>query len=84
MLWSTGTTWLRTPTRPSAAATAEIARSSGTPAAARAPKAKTRITSVIGSESVSALRRSSSKAFDRALSVLASPNCSTRRSGLAD
>ena len=82
MLWSTGTMLLKTPTRPSAAATPEIARSNGTPAAARAPKATTRITSVIGSESVSALRRSSSKAFDTALSALASPNSSTRRSGI--
>jgi hypothetical protein len=39
---------------------------------------------VIGSDSVSALRRSSSKALDSALSALASPNCSISRSGLAD
>ena len=81
MLWSTGVMWLKTPTIPSAAATAEIASSSGTPAAASAPKARTRIASVIGNESFSALRRSSSKLFDSALSALASPNCSTRSSG---
>jgi hypothetical protein len=84
MLWSTGTTWLKAPTTPRAAATAEIASRSGTPAAASEPNASTRITSVIGSESVSALRRSSSKALDSALSALASPNSSMSRPGLAD
>ena len=61
-----------------AAATAVIASSRGTKAASRAPKARIRMTSVIGSEVNSALRKSSSKALESALSALPSPNCSIR------
>ena len=73
--------WLIGPSRPIAAATAVIARTSGTKAASSAPKARIRITSVIGSEVNSALRKSSSKAFESALSALPSPNCSIRKLG---
>ena len=59
-------------------ATAVIASSSGTNAASSAPKARIRITSVIGSEVTSAFLKSSSKAFESALSALPSPNCSIR------
>ena len=64
-----------------AAATAVIASSSGTLAATSAPKATIRMMIVIGSEVISARLKSSSKAFDSALSALASPNCSTRNVG---
>ena len=63
-----------------AAATAVTARSSGTNAASSAPKARTRITSVIGSDVNSAFWKSSSNAWDSALSALPSPNCSMRKS----
>ena len=63
--------------------TAVSASSSGSPAATSEPKARMRITSVIGSDSTSAFWKSSSNAADNALSALASPNCSTRRSGCA-
>ena len=53
------------------------------PAATSAPKASTRITSVIGSEVTSAFLKSSSNFFEIALSALASPNCSMRSSGFA-
>jgi hypothetical protein len=62
---------------PSAAITADRPSSSGTPAATSAPKAKTRITSVIGSDSVSAFLKSSEKAFESALDALAMPNSPT-------
>ncbi len=78
---STGKIWLTGASRPSVIATAERPSASGRPAATSAPKATTRITSVTGSERNSALRKSSSKAFDSALSALASPNSSTRSSG---
>ena len=64
-------------TRPSAAITADRPSSSGTPAATSAPKASTRMISVIGSESVSAFLKSSSKAFESALFALAPPNSPT-------
>ena len=65
---------------PMAAATAVTARSSGTNAASSAPKARTRITSVIGSDVNSAFLKSSANAWDSALSALPSPNCSMRKS----
>ncbi len=65
------------------AATAVIASSSGIPAATSAPKASTRITSVIGSEVTSAFWKSSSNFLLSALPALASPNCSIRSLGLA-
>ena len=58
------TSWLTGRRRPSVAATAVRPSSSGTPAATSAPKASTRMTSVIGTESFSALWKSSEKAFD--------------------
>ena len=64
-------------TSPSAAITADRPSSSGTPAATSAPNANTRISSVIGSESVSAFLKSSSKAFESALFALAEPNSPT-------
>ncbi len=63
--------------------TAVIASSSGTPAATSAPKATIRISIVIGSERNSARLKSSSRLAPSALSALASPNCSIRRSGWA-
>ena len=63
--------------------TAVSARSSGRPAATSAPNATSRMSSVIGSDSVSARLKSSSKAFDSALSADAPPNCSMRSSGCA-
>ena len=65
------------------AITAVTPSSSGTPAATSAPNATMRISSVIGSERTSAFWKSSSNAFEIALSALASPNCSTHTSGLA-
>ena len=75
---STGQIWLIGPIRPTAAATAVTASSRGTNAASRAPKARMRITSVIGREVNSAFLKSSSNAFESALSALPSPNCSMR------
>ena len=75
---STGQIWLSGPIRPIAAATAVIASSRGTKAASRAPKARMRITSVIGREVNSAFLKSSENAFVSALSALPSPNCSMR------
>ena len=63
--------------------TAVSASSSGSPAATSEPKARMRITSVIGSERNSAFLKSLSNAAVSALSALASPNCSMRRSGCA-
>ena len=63
--------------------TAVTPSSSGTPAATSAPKATIRMSSVIGSERNSAFWKSSSNAFESALSALASPNCSTNSCGLA-
>ncbi len=77
MFSPSGTIWLGSATRPSVAITAVNPSSSGTPAATRAPKASTRMISVIGSESVSAFLKSSSKAFDSALLALAPPNSPT-------
>ena len=75
---STGQIWLIGPISPIAAPTAVIASSSGTNAASSAPKARMRITSVIGTEVSSAFLKSSAKAFESALSALPSPNCSIR------
>jgi hypothetical protein len=58
-----------------------IASSTGIPAATSAPNAKIRISSVIGSDSVRALAKSSPKLLFSALSALASPACSIRRLG---
>ena len=71
------------PIRPIVAATDEMASSSGTPAAASAPKAMTRMISVTGSEVISAFLKSSSNDLEMALSALASPNWAMRRSGWA-
>ena len=62
-------------------ATADSASSTGMPAATIAPKATTRMSSVIGSDSVSARLKSFSSVSASALPTLASPNCSTRSSG---
>src|SRR4051812_1393957 len=66
---------------PSVIATALRPSSSGRPAATSAPKAMTRMSSVIGSERVSAFLKSSSRALLSALFALASPNCSMRNPG---
>ena len=55
VLSSIGKMWLGIATRPIVAITAEIASSTGTPAATSAPNAITRMISVTGSDSVSAL-----------------------------
>ena len=78
-----GKTWLIGPIRPSVPITAVTASSSGMPAATSAPKATTRISSVIGSERTSARLKSLSSALLSALSALASPNCSIRSFGCA-
>ncbi len=77
VLSSSGTSLEGSATRPSAANTADRPSSSGTPAATRAPNASTRMISVIGSESFSALPKSSAKAFESALFALAPPNSPT-------
>ncbi len=79
---STGDELLGIAIRPIAAMTAENASSSGTPAATSDPKAITRISRVIGSESSSALPRSLWKVSFSSLFELTLPNCSTRKSGL--
>ena len=61
--------------------TADSASSRGTPAATIAPKARTRISIVIGSDSVSAFLKSSLKAWSSALLALASPNWPTTTPG---
>ena len=65
------------------AATAVTPSSSGTPAATSEPNATIRMSSVIGSERTSAFWKSSSNAFEIALSALASPNWPTNTCGLA-
>jgi hypothetical protein len=65
------------------AATAVMPSSSGTPAATSAPNATMRMISVIGSERTSAFLKSSSNAFEIALSALASPNWPTNTCGFA-
>ena len=80
---STGVAWLSSETRPIVPKTADRASSSGSPAATSEPNATIRISSVIGSDSVSAFLKSFSKTSPSALPALASPNCSMRRSGLA-
>ena len=65
------------------AATAVTPSSSGTPAATSEPNATMRMISVIGSERTSAFWKSSSNAFEMALSALASPNWPTNTCGLA-
>ena len=68
---------------PSAAATEVSASSTGTAAASSAPNATTRMTSVTGRLSISAWWKSSPYVFCSALSIVAPPTCSTRRSGWA-
>jgi hypothetical protein len=75
--------WLGIATRPSVAMTAVNPSSSGMPAATSAPNASTRMTSVIGSDSVSAFLKSSLKDLSIALLALASPNWPTNTSGLS-
>ncbi len=58
---STGNSWLISATIPSVAPTPVIASSTGIPAATSAPNASTRIVSVIGSDSVRDLAKSSLK-----------------------
>ncbi len=53
------------------------------PAATSAPNATSRISSVIGSDSVRAFAKSSLKLLLSALTELASPACSIRRLGYA-
>ncbi len=80
---STGTAWLSSEVSPIVPATADSASANGTPAATSEPNATMRMSSVIGSDSVSAFLKSSSKSLLSALPALASPNCSMRRSGCA-
>ena len=70
-------------TSPSVAITLDSASSSGIPAATKAPKAATRIASVIGTDSSSAFLKSSENICEIASSALASPNCSIRSPGCA-
>ena len=79
----TGIRWLSGDSRPSAASTAVMPSSSGMPAATTAPKATSRIASVIGSDVNSARWKSEVMASQIALFALASPNCSTRTDGWA-
>ncbi len=74
---STGQTWLGIAISPIAAATAEIASSSGTPAATSEPNVMTRMSSVSGNDSNSALPRSLAKMSLSSCWVLTVPNCST-------
>ncbi len=67
-------TWLSGPMMPIVPITAVIASSSGTPAATSAPKAKSRMIRVTGSEVLSALPKSSETTFWICSFVLASPN----------
>ena len=66
--------WLITPIRPIVPSTAVRPSSKGTPAATRAPKAIKRISSVIGSEVISAVLKSLLIELLTWLSELASPN----------
>jgi hypothetical protein len=81
-LSSIGKIWLGIETRPIVASTAEIASSTGTPAATIAPNAITRISSVIGSDIVSALCRSLCTFLSSWAPEVASPNSSMRSAGL--
>ncbi len=78
---SIGEMWLGIATSDIAAITAVKPISSGISAATSEPKAMTRISSVIGSESDSAFSRSDSKTSLSSLLELTLPNCSTSRSG---
>ena len=80
---STRIRWLKRAVSPRAAATAVMPSSSGMPAATSAPKATTRISSVTGSEVISARWKSSWMRFMIALLTLASPNSPTNRPGWA-
>ena len=82
-LSSIGNTWLGMATRPRVAMTPEMASSTGTPAATRAPKARIRMMSVTGRDSVSAFFRSLPTASSICDPTLASPNSSMRSCGLA-
>ncbi len=83
VLSSIGKMWLGIATRPIVAMTAEIASSTGTPAAISAPNAMTRMIRVTGSDSVSARLRSFWKNLSICAPTLASPNSSMRSSGCA-
>ena len=73
----TGMSWLMRPTMPIVPATAVRPSSSGRPAATSAPNASSRISRVMGSDSVSAFWRSVSNAAMSSFSELASPNWAT-------
>ena len=75
--------WLIGPSRPIVPITAVAPSSSGRPAATSAPNAISRMTSVIGSDSVSAFLKSSSKASPISFSAEASPNWPSVTSGCA-
>ncbi len=80
---SIGEIWLGSATRPSAAMTVVMPMSIGTSAATSEPKASTRISSVRGNDSSSALPRSDEKVSLSSLFELTEPNCSIRRPGWA-
>ena len=82
-LSSIGKIWLGIETSPIVASTAEMASSTGTPAATIAPNATTRIRSVTGRDMVSALWRSLWIFLSSWAPEVASPNSSTRRLGLS-
>ena len=77
----TGVTCDTSALRPMAAATADRASTSGTPAAIRAPKVSSRITSVMGRLSFSAREKSDETWSPIATSSEASPTSAIRRSG---
>ena len=79
----TGETWLTPAIRPSVPSTPVMARSTGIPAAASAPKATTRIARVIGTDSFAERPKSSAMLCSAARCALASPACSIRRFGCA-
>jgi hypothetical protein len=79
----TGAIWLIGPTKPTVAATAEMASSNGSPAATSAPKAIRRMARVRGSDVYSACLKSSPTLSSSALARLASPYCSIFSSGWA-
>ena len=81
MLLSRGESWLGRLTSPSVAITVVIPINSGTSAATSEPKARIRISRVIGKDSPSALPRSDEKTLLSSLLVLTVPNWSMTSPG---
>src|SRR6266511_5521406 len=78
-----GIRWLVSADSPIAAKTADIASSTGMPAAISAPNASSRIASVIGTLNSSAFLKSPPRTSSRAFDRDAPPTCSIRRSPCA-